>query len=318
MNWKEKKISEIMQDSMGIAEPFTLEKIPGGLSGSEIFKVDVTGKSLIFRFWNMQWADYYPQDHDCQLIASSAGYGPKTHYSDRSQGITVMDYHPRETISDIKMRLQALVDLVKKIHSGPEVPKGLDRLVYLDLLFDELKETPYCDLKYLQKIKNDIFAATRPTASCVPCHRDLHHGNLLCFQGIFYAIDYTWGAMDDPFTDLANIAVFNCQNSIEENILLELYLRRTPMQSESARFSLMKVPIQLFYGLEFLGAATANKNYLSATQQFSKRYMEFGLKGNTHTQEELLHFGLSLLNEAKEYSQSEQYLNNITILNTRN
>lgn len=79
----------------------------------------------------MQWADCFPQDLACQLIASDAGYGPKVYFSNAMEGITVMEYHFPETLPEIQIRLQALVNLLKKIHTGPLVPQGIDRATYL-------------------------------------------------------------------------------------------------------------------------------------------------------------------------------------------
>ena len=276
----ETRALELLQNSIGVNGPFTMELLSGGCSGSEVIKVTTPDKSYVVRFWNMQWVDYFPQDLACQLIASDAGYGPKVYFSDEVQGITIMDYYFPEALPEIQIRLQALVDLLKKIHTGPVVPKGIDRAVYLDLLIEELKETQNFDLETIRIIKDTVFAATRPSTSCVACHRDLHHGNLIYSEGSFLAIDYTWGAMDDPYADLANIAIFNCKNEEEEKLLLQLYFGYAPSAKEMARLSLMKLPAKIFYGLEFLGISNSSKiNVKIIPQDTSKAYMNFGRYG---------------------------------------
>lgn len=141
-----------------------------------------------------------------------------------------------------------------------------------------------------------MFAHTRPNAEYVPCHRDLHHGNLIYTQGSYIAIDYTWGAMDDFYTDLANIAIFNCNTTEEEKLLLQLYLGHSPRSKEIARLSLMKLPVKIFYGLEFLGIASTNKDP-SSTQKLSKSYMDFGSHDKTSHSNNLLNYAISLLSE---------------------
>lgn len=303
---REKRVKELI-NSLQITGPFTIEKLSGGLSGSEIIKVSTPSRNYVVRFWNMQWVDYFPQDLACQLVASDAGYGPKVYFSDAVEGITMMEYHFPETPPETEMRLAALVSLLKKIHTGPTVPHGIDRAIYLDLLIDEVKESNFVDLQAIKTIKDTVFACTRPNALQVPCHRDLHHGNLLYTQGKYIAIDYTWGAMDDPYADLANIAIFNCNTVEEEKLLLQLYLGRPASLKELARLSLMKLPAKMFYGLEFLGIASS---HLSTSQEkLPKSYMDFGSDTNASHPSNFLVYALSLLNEVIHYSYSEQYMN---------
>ncbi|MFA6915975.1 MAG: phosphotransferase [Parachlamydiales bacterium] len=309
---------ELLQNCLKVHGPFTFELLSGGCSGSEVIKVNTPDKAYVVRFWNMQWADYFPQDLACQLIASGAGYGPKVYFFDEVEGITIMEYYFPEALPEIQIRLQGLVDLLKKIHAGPAVPKGIDRAIYLDLLIEELEETPFFDLETLRTIKNTVFATTRPNASCVACHRDLHHGNLIYNQDSYsyLAIDYTWGAMDDPYADLANIAIFNCKTAEEEILLLQLYFGCAPSPKEIARLALMKLPAKIFYGLEFLGLAKACKIEELTPQVASKKYMDFGLpKGLPSTPTDFLNHAISLLGEVLDYSHSEHYMRDLKEIN---
>lgn len=308
----ETRAAELL-DSLEINGPFIIERLSGGLSGSEVIKVSTPHKAYVIRFWNMQWADYFTQDLACQLIASEAGYGPKVYYSDEVEGITVMEYHLPEILPEIHIRLKALVNLLKKIHKGPMVPKGIDRAVYFDLLIKENKESNFVDLEALGIIKDAIFASLRPYATYVPCHRDLHHGNLIYTHGCYFAIDYTWGGMDDPYADLANIAIFNCKNLEEEKLLLQLYLGYIPSLNQMARLSLMKQLAKIFYGLEFLESASSSKIKLPlAPQALTKSYMNFGVHGSTiPNPSDFLNYAISLLSEVFSYTVSEQYIQDL-------
>jgi hypothetical protein len=305
---------ELLQRELGIEGPFKVERLVGGFTGSEVIKVDVLDQSYVVRFWNMQWADYFPQDLACQLIASEAGYGPKVYFSDAVKGITIMKYHFPEPLPSTKIKLQALVDLLKKIHAGPAVPKGMDRSEYLNLLLEDAKETRLFDLEALKTIKDTVFAVTRPYAHCVTCHRDLHHGNLIYTEGRFYAIDYNWGAMDDPYSDLANIAIFNCESLEEDELLLKLYLRHDPSPEERARLALMKLPIKIFYGLEFLEKAFANTKEHGPPTSF-KSYRDFEHSSlSSLSPADLLHHATSFLSEVIDYAHTEQYAKDLSLL----
>ncbi len=301
--------TKLLQEQLGTNGPFTTQLLAGGLSGARVVRVNTSEKAYVVRFWNQQWIDYFPQDLDCQLIASKAGYGPKVFFYDRNQAITVMEYHFPETLPEKKIKLQALADLLNKIHSGPALPNGIDRSIYLDLLIEETQERGFYDSDAIRKIKDTVFSITRPNAFCTPCHRDLHHGNLIYSESSFYSIDYTWGAMDDPFTDLANVSIFNCDTEQDDELLLQLYFGRAPSSLEMARLSLMKLPIKIFYGLEFLGVGAASLIKEQIKPQItSKNYMNFGRhEGPITTPVDFLNYAGALLQEVIDYSLSPQY-----------
>lgn len=119
--------------------------------------------------------------------------------------------------------------------------------------------------------------------------------------------------MDDPYADLANIAIFNCKTEEEEKLLLQLYFGHAPSAKEMARLSLMKLPAKIFYGLEFLGIAYASKrNGQIIPQPTSKTYMDFGRYGGAvSSPTDFLIYAFSLLSEVIDYSRSEQYLRDL-------
>lgn len=301
--------TKLLEEQLGAIGPFKTKLLAGGLSGSRVVRVDTPEKIYAVRFWNQQWIDYFPQDLECQLIASSAGYGPKVLFYDRNHAITVMEYYFPEKLPEKTIKLQALADLLNRIHSGPALPKGIDRSVYLDLLIEETQGCGFYNAETIRNIKNAVFSATRPNAECVPCHRDLHHGNLLYSGSSFYSIDYTWGAMDDPFTDLANISIFNCETEQDDQLLLQLYFKRAPSALEMARLSLMKVPIKIFYGLEFLGVGAQNLPKGAIEYQvMPKSYLCFGRHdGTVISPADFLNYPEALLEEVIVYSSGPKY-----------
>ena len=116
--------TKLLEKQLGVMGPFTTKLLGGGLSGSRVIRVDAPEKTYAVRFWNQQWIDYFPQDLECQLIASKAGYGPKVFFYDRNEAITVMEYHFPEGLPETKIKLGALANLLNQIHSGPVCRKG--------------------------------------------------------------------------------------------------------------------------------------------------------------------------------------------------
>ena len=115
--------TKLLEKQLGVMGPFTTKLLGGGLSGSRVIRVDTPEKTYAVRFWNQQWIDYFPQDLECQLIASKAGYGPKVFFYDRNQAVTVMEYRFPEGLPEKKIKLQMLANLLNQIHSGLTLPK---------------------------------------------------------------------------------------------------------------------------------------------------------------------------------------------------
>ena len=303
---------KIVQSVLKTNGPCTAELLSGGLSGSELIKVNTSDRAYVVRFWNKKWAEDFPQDLACQVVASDAGYGPRVFFTDEAAYVTVIEYFHPEVFPEIRTRLQALVDLLKRIHTGPPVPMGIDKPTYLDECIEEVEKLnlQLFDLDVIREIKEAVTTAARQNARCLPCHRDLHPGNLIYSQERFVAIDYTWGGMDDPYLDLATLAIFNCTTPEEEHLLLQLYLGHAPSPAEAARLSLMKLSAKLFYGLEFLKLAPT---YRRTTTPKSYKNIEF------HSREPLnpanfFEYASSLLGEVVDYSHSEQYVKDLALL----
>ena len=311
MQFSKKALAQtLVETHLNELGPFSTTVLSSGLSYSPIIKVHTPRKDYVVRFWDMEsWAQYFPHDATCQQIASEAGYGPKIHFLDRTYGISIMDYFLPELLSQSPEKFKVLAQLIKKIQSGPPFPQTIDRWSHIDELIQEMDKHPCLDLKEISKMYRTIRETVSLTGKQVPSHRDLHHANLLYTQGRLFAIDYTWAGIDDSYVDLANVAVFNCINFEEENLLLELYLEQKPSEQEKARLSLMKQPIKIFYALELLQLVSAHLSKESYMQIPSKSYRDLGHGDfSILTPTELINYGMLFLNEVISYAQSSQYI----------
>jgi hypothetical protein len=309
---------KLLQNELNVTGPLKTELLSGGFSGSKIIKVHSLEQDYVVRFWNKQWEEDFPQDLAGQLVGSEAGYGPKVFFTDMKDCVSIMEYCRPEAYPTMPTRLKALVDLVKKIHLGPKFPKGLDRSQYLDELIASVKELnpQFLDLSYLTSIKDAVYTAFKNDPLIVPCHRDLHPGNLIYTQGRFIAIDYTWVDMEYPYTDLAILATFNCVTLEEEEYLLELYLERKPTLIERAKLSLMKLPVKIFYGLELLKKSPLIALNEKAPKVMPKSYMNFGRHGEAELRPEVFfEYAVSILHEVITYAGNDQFEKDLALLN---
>lgn len=311
----ETRALSFIQGNLKADGPYTTELLSGGLSGSTLIKINTAENIFVVRFWNMEWVEDFPQDLACQLIASDAGYGPLVFFTDEAACITVIEYIQPEVFPETKIRFQGLVQLLKKIHSGPAVPQGIDKASYIEESIDTVSKLnlPFLDINAIRAIKEAVYKATQQNTRSAACHRDLHPGNLIYNQGRFVAIDYTWGGMDDPFIDLATLAIFNCTTFEEEQLLLQLYLGDAPSSEDIARLSLVKLAAKIFYGLEFL-KLTPVSALNSTISEATKSYMNFGGHGTPQNPSDFLEYAISLLSEVVEYSRTEQYSKDLILI----
>lgn len=293
----ESRAYEILSNVLGEKGPYRLELLSGGLSGSKIYKVDTADKTYAFRFWNKEWIEWYPQDLVGQWVGSEAGYGPKIYYSDEADCITVMDYCPHTTI---ERPFEALAELLRRIHQGPKLPYGIDKAADFQESLDELAKMnlSYIDLAAIGKVRDAILANRD---SVVPCHRDLHPGNISYCGGQYWAFDYTWCGMDDPYFDLGTIALFHCKDRKEERELLSFYLGREAGTKELAKLSLFKQASKMFYGFEFL-KLYPSKPGTKVPYPLTNRYLTFGVAGSLFGPNDYTEFALSLLHEVAQYA----------------
>jgi len=306
--YSERDVIDIIHKNLKAEGPITAELLSGGLSGSMLFKVKTLEQTYVVRFWNMQWAEYFPQDLACQIVASNSDYGPKLFFTDERSCISVMEYLKPEVLPENEKLFKALADLLKRIHTGPEIPKGFDRSFEFDESIKEVSalNLEYINLALISQVKKDIFDALQHDAHLAPCHGDLHPRNIIFSKGQFFAVDYTWGGMADPYWDLAAIAIFNCRTSKEEMLLLKFYLDHEPTSTERAHFSLAKTTTQIFYGFELLKLAPKHLLNTVTPRAIEKSYMEFANDSGLNP-DNFPVYGFSLIEEAVSYICSQHY-----------
>lgn len=92
-------------------------------------------------------------------------------------------------------------------------------------------------IPWMKQVKKEIF----PQKKCVPCHFDLHHGNVLDDGKRLWLIDWEYAGMGDPFFDLATAASIENFTNEEMEKYLQTYLGRPPSKQEISYFLTMRI-----------------------------------------------------------------------------
>ncbi len=307
---KKQSIKTIMhsslQEAFGTKTTWNISPLKGGLSESPIFLAENESKKVVIKFID-------PQDKDLAISihkkAALAGYGPNVYYDNPKHGVLIMDFLQSEPINPLTF-YQDLATLCKKIHHGPSFKnnghvwkKVRERLTELSSLNQSIIN--------VAAIKNNLentINLVQNNLTKAPCHRDLTPNNMIYTNKQFFAIDFDDAGEDDPYIDLAAIAIFYCMNQDSAiNFFLKHYFGRTPTTSEKNKFILMKKISLLSYAITFLRFVPADlwnqkpelENYQSYMQKV--RQHEISLE----TPKEQLKFGLILLNEAMHFEAKD-------------
>lgn len=152
---------------------------------------------------------------------------------------------------------RALAHLLQNIHRGQAIEgrgdyvfRRIDRM----LQNNKSKYGSYVPLTRVEHVVNVIHQALLPhLITNVPCHNDLHRGNLIFWGNKFTAFGYGDASQGDPYFDIATVvASFYC-NPAHEKILFATYLGRQPSGIEQAKLYLMKRAVWLKWFLDDLG-----------------------------------------------------------------
>ncbi len=247
------KLLTIMNKAFEPSIGWNFSPLQGGLSGASLFVAESHEQKCVIRFFEHLTKTGAQELIAAQKTASDCGYGPQVFWSDAEQQVLVMDFiqaepaNPQNTIKD-------LAALLKKIHSSPLIIDSdriwkrtyfvLDKLKKVQQSLISINEIEKCLNNLIEKVSVDF----KPTT----CHRDLNPGNLIFSKGQYFAVDYDSAGIDDPYIDIAQIALWYCHTPAKETELLAAYLDRTPSDTEMAKLQLFQKIAFLFYGSEFL------------------------------------------------------------------
>ncbi|MBX9831202.1 phosphotransferase [Candidatus Babeliales bacterium] len=247
------KVLAALENAFGVAKDWQVNPLKGGLSGAPIFLATKGTNQYVVRFFDHLSSDQIPKLIMAQKAAATSGYGPKIHWYNLEQGAVVMDYLKPEQ-PDQKNILNDLAVLLNKIHQSPELESAgriWDQTYSVIKSLQSVNQT-LLELSVVQTYLEQVVQKVSQDLQSKPCHRDMNPGNLIFSQGQFFAVDYDSFGMDDPYTDIAQVAIFYCYSAESEKQLLTLYLHRQPTDAEIAKLQLFKKIALIFYGMEFL------------------------------------------------------------------
>ena len=247
-------------------------------------------------------------------LAADHAFGPKLIYQNTERSALITEFVIGKQLSpkdlENKEIINQLVDGIKTLHQSPLQLQFNNKL---GALVSNLKKIgdPYQVIDYVDPI---LQAIARQNFPKVPCHNDIHPGNILySLTGKVQLIDWDDAGMSDPFYDLARISIEFCFNEEQNAALLRQYFIE-PTKLESARFFLMR---QLF----LVSIASDMLTQSQPLDQTIKERLALSMKNKV-----LINFGTPTLlkdiaptffNTFLHNAQSQEYVNSMEILSTK-
>ena len=257
----------------------------GGITNSN-FRIDVGGEAFVLR---IAGADTellgINREHEyaAHLAAGKLGIAPEVFYFIRPEGYLVTRFIAGRPILPEEIcrpeNIRRVMDVVRKIHSMPEVPGTFDvfRIVadYSEIArryqvafpqnFDWLIERMQAAKKALN---------THPHPLC-PCHNDLLNANFLT-NGQLYILDWEYAGMGDPFFDLANFSDHHKLTDEQDRWLLKCYFEEV-IPSQWAHLKIMKIMSNLreaTWALVQIGISKLDFDFRDYADKFFGRVIE--------------------------------------------
>jgi thiamine kinase-like enzyme len=289
--------------------------LKGGMSGSELYKVDANDQHYVVRFMQHRSMESKKREIAVQTIASQEGWGPHLYASDSNERWIIMEYiKPIPLTQADRMNDELYTTLgksLRKIHTGPDFPSVRDKVKEVEEKLDDVrKEDKIPQSINYELLKNIIDSVVKNRSNVItPTHRDLNPNNIIFSGDRLYIIDFEDAAQDDPFYDLGTVGLFFITNLHHEEIFLNAYFNRAPTQQELIHYYQMKQIALLSSGLGFLKRLPQEvvKNVVVAVEPFEKLLQEYNqgtLDISTHVNQ--LKVAISMLQEAiNQYQQTK-------------
>lgn len=234
------------------ADRALISRLNGGLTNDN-YKVSFGATSYFVRCncgQNQLLESSLEREWICASLAAEAELAPKIIYYEPAEGVMLSNFICSQA-EEINLRdsltMQKFCDLVRSLHNlDVKFPSQFNPI---DSIHNYVKNAHaigaplppiICDLMlpWIVQLEQTINLQTKK----VPCHLDLHHGNVLDDGNQMWLIDWEYAAMGDPLFDLATAASVENFSEKEMLQLLQSYFNgKTPTKKEVDYFHFMRI-----------------------------------------------------------------------------
>ena len=256
---------------LGIEEWEPTSALNGGLTDAPVYKIKANNTMYAIKLESPD-DNNFDLKRNYQIVenVSKAGISPPVVFTDPKRGIILMKcIESRMQPATATPFLEKLAGLARKLHQMERFSewKSLREIVDFSvnkLPPDYLKSTYiHACLQEIEKLEKIIFLESDIRSS----HGDFHIANTLFDGENYYLVDWQAAAPRSFYFDLACYATFMFGSNTDLcHAFLKSYLEREPTMEEVAKYDLMRVYTNIYYGVGFVSlSVTAERNHPAIT-----------------------------------------------------
>lgn len=292
----------------------------GGLTGAPVIKIRVKELAYVIKLEKFNDENFdLIRNYQIVETVSLQGISPKVYFTNADKGIVLMQYienRPRPAASLLSAAKMAA--LIRRLHNEKLFPQwksisDISNHFYRQLPL-EYQQTSIVrqGVQVLTKLGKIIFDPSDVRS----CHGDLNPNNWLFDGENYFLVDWQVASPQSFYFDLSCCAIFFYFFDEELKIaFLKSYLERDPTETERAKYYLMQIFSNIYFGIGFLsiplrsdpnfpmltdrtieklptysdfmqsiGAGTADLTKASAQQQFGCVFLKTAIKAMTSTE----------------------------------
>lgn len=248
-----RKIAEAVRSGLKTSEWEFIGLLKGGLSGAAVYQIKVQDEMYAIKID----ADDADLSRTTEIIkmASDLGICPKIFPIDSEGNVTLMAYIKPVPADKSPNNINKFVAQIRKLHQQKIIHSWKSVVDVLNENYQRLPDSykiTHAINECWMKI-NDILPELFNDDDTRLCHADLNPSNVLFDGNQWFFIDWQAASPQSFYYDLACVATwfyFYDEKLCES--LLNIYLERDATESEKAKYYLMRVFAQVYFGIGFI------------------------------------------------------------------
>ncbi len=262
-------VDRALMGAFGTTVLDSVAAISGGLSDAGLFRIRVGGIAYVLRLEPPARNFGDPaRGFVCMKTAADAFLAPRVRYADPADGVVIMDLVAQRSLAldypgDGKLLIVELAQAVRALHATPAFPPLVDYMAGMQMVIGQQLQSGVLDPSVFRELLDRYgeLAAVYRTADSdlVSSHNDLNPGNVLYDGSRLWLVDWEASFLADRYVDLATVGGWFTHDAAGEDLLLRTYFGGPPTWEQHARFTVMRQVNHVFYGMQMLNSAAAER-----------------------------------------------------------
>lgn len=204
-------------------------ELAGGSDEGTIFKCSYQATDYVVKLFTS--IEFGKNEIAWTRYASDLGIGPQLYYADPSMNYMIIEFAKGDLLVPAIANTPAIIKsiatiLSKSHHASAPFAYVSDMFMRIDAKYKKIQcSGTLKDIleNGLQQVKDIAVRLKKIVIRPVPCHNDLHAGNIFVNGNRILLIDWGDAALGNPYYDIAAFLVLNCIEPQNEKLFFQNY-----------------------------------------------------------------------------------------------